>query len=151
MNRCFLMIWVVAVSRLKMMIPSGSCPVGLGPADEEVGGARPVVSNAPPPPLPSLFLCSSFKRSLFLHFALRFWNHTCKIQIRFWIRFRVSIQSITISYSKIPSLKNRPNIISWINFSSSRDREQKEDRKEREKLASISISEEDRFCHNEDA
>lgn len=66
----FLMI--IVVSRLKMMIPSGSCPVGLGPADEDVGGARPVVSNAPPPPLPSLFLCSSFKRSLFLHFALRF-------------------------------------------------------------------------------
>lgn len=133
MNRCFLMIWVVAVSRLKMMIPSGSCPVGLGPADEEVGGARPVVSNAPPPPLPSLFLCSSFKRSLFLHFALRFWNHTCKIQIRFWIRFRVSIQSITISYSKIPSLKNRPNIISCNIISHHREIESKKKIEKREK------------------
>lgn len=64
---------------LKSYVPSGSCPVGLGPADEEDGGAKPAVSSAPLPP-PSLFRCSSCNRSLFLHFALRFWNHTWKIE-----------------------------------------------------------------------
>lgn len=78
---------------LLLVVPSGSFPVGLGPADEDVGAVKVEDSTLPPPPPPpppevpppppplpppppSRLRCSSFSRSLLRHFARRFWNHT---------------------------------------------------------------------------
>lgn len=95
----------VSAALLLVVVPSGSFPVGLGPADEDVGAAKAEDSTLPPPPPPPLPLppplpfppsrlrCSSFNRSLLRHFARRFWNHTWKsaavrIDINLMIKLR---------------------------------------------------------------
>lgn len=69
----------MSAALLLVVVPSGSFPVGLGPADDDVGALRADDSTLPPPP-PSRLRCSSFSRSLLRHFARRFWNHTWKLR-----------------------------------------------------------------------